>query len=405
MPDRLLSGVVDSQLSPVQQQCLTACGCASLALAAHVAVTVAVKSRLRVLGRCSTARECPPPVAAGHSACDLCDWRRPVPLVDLLLRDHLGISHLLADRRIPDIQRYRITMRKSDEESLPGRNAVVWAATAISGLAAMTGNPLLALLGPMAVPALQAAFSLDEKAWRERSLRGARTLQVAADDLGLSFDELSNKIEGRSDRAELLARVLEASAKTLSLSQKIDALGHVLATALSDDAKIDEAAMLASVLMEVEASHARVLASVASYGSDGVGRDELLNEFSGLAIALSNILNVLTRHGLIIERLYIRRRVSRQDAFEQVSEGPDARIITPKLMTTYDDQEARRRSTTTGQETLRIWIATVLGRRCLELLQFSPAEQRSPKYREPHSGWNLVITAPGQDVEQYPEII
>jgi hypothetical protein len=42
LPTFRFSGVADRQLSPVKQECLAVRGCASLALAADVAVTVAV---------------------------------------------------------------------------------------------------------------------------------------------------------------------------------------------------------------------------------------------------------------------------------------------------------------------------------------------------------------------------
>jgi hypothetical protein len=45
LPTFRFSGLADTQLSPAKLQCPAVCGCASLALAAHVAVTVAVKRR------------------------------------------------------------------------------------------------------------------------------------------------------------------------------------------------------------------------------------------------------------------------------------------------------------------------------------------------------------------------
>jgi hypothetical protein len=47
------SGGADTQLSPVKQESLAACGCASLALAADVAVTVAVNAGQIGYGRLS----------------------------------------------------------------------------------------------------------------------------------------------------------------------------------------------------------------------------------------------------------------------------------------------------------------------------------------------------------------
>jgi hypothetical protein len=263
-------------------------------------------------------------------------------------------------------------VEESDERSLPGRRAIDWASAALAGTAAISGDPLLVLLGPLAVPALQTAFSLDERAWRRRALRGARTLQVAASQLNISLEELAALIDGHDDRTELLVRVLDASAKTISLSEKIDTLGRVLASALEDDARIDEAAMLAAALMEMEASHARVLAGVSAYGANGVGKNELLSEFSGLSMGLSNVINVLTRHGLILERLSVFRRPGRLDDLEtRVIRSDD---LTAPLTAERDNIRSADR------ETLRIWIASPLGFQCLDLLQSPRPTPRSPKH-------------------------
>jgi hypothetical protein len=65
----------------------------------------------------------------------------------------------------------------------------------------VSGDPIIVALGPLIQPALQAAFSLDERAWRRRALRGARTVQIAAEELGFTFEELTGKIRDQRGAA------------------------------------------------------------------------------------------------------------------------------------------------------------------------------------------------------------
>lgn len=268
-------------------------------------------------------------------------------------------------------------MQDRDEDRLPGRQAVDWIAGALGGLAAISGDPLVAALGPLLQPALQTAFSLDERAWRRRALRGARTLQVAAEELGVGIDELDQVIGSSSERQELLARVLEASSRTMTLPEKVDVLGRVLAGGIRDDAKLDEAAILAAALLDMEAPHARVLYMIASYSTiSSVTRDALLHEFKGLEIGIANIISVLLRHGLILDRLYAFSK--RED-----EQGGDARD--PYYFTAGAETDLRLRVTDERRPTVRgsfkwfpgpgqedvykRWVVSALGRRCLELLE------------------------------------
>jgi hypothetical protein len=273
-------------------------------------------------------------------------------------------------------------MSAVSDESLPGRRVVDWVAAFLAGAGAVSGNPILIALGPLLQPALQTAFSVDEKAWRQRALRGARTLQVAAEELDISIDELGSQIGAGPEQAELLARVLEASARTLTLTAKVEALGRVLASGLKDEAKLDEAAMLAAALMDMEAPHVRVLTAIKTKSAAGSGasRDMLLREFAGLKFGLANIISVLSRHGLILQRSSVpnpnKARIipgeTRRAGDRGEGEVMDARD--------FDWETAEHRVVDASQimgaqelyganlESASRWLVSALGLECLELL-------------------------------------
>lgn len=99
-----------------------------------------------------------------------------------------------------------------------------------------------------------------------------------ADDLK-AFEELLDRDQGH---AELLARVLQASACAVTAQEKINALGRVLADGLQGPDKLDEALLLAAALNDLERPHVQVLSATAKSGapitrrsgaSSGGGRD------------------------------------------------------------------------------------------------------------------------------------
>jgi hypothetical protein len=65
LPTFRFSGVADSQLSPAKQEGLAVRGCASLALAADVAVMVAVNTHIRDLAATPAVLACPRPGSPG----------------------------------------------------------------------------------------------------------------------------------------------------------------------------------------------------------------------------------------------------------------------------------------------------------------------------------------------------
>ena len=220
--------------------------------------------------------------------------------------------------------------------------AVISAAGEVLGEA--MGTPEAAAFGVVASVGVMTALRLDSAARAGRVAKAARTIEVAADELGIPVDGLEAKARRSPENIELVARVLAASASTASAAEKIDALGKVLARGLQDDATLDEALLLATVLADIEAPHLRVLALLV--GADPVwgeqGRNEWrrsssetpshrdLAQMGGGRVAFPAIIATLVRHGLAVE------------------------------IPTH-----RENATDVSN---RMWVATDLGRTCVELL-------------------------------------
>lgn len=138
--------------------------------------------------------------------------------------------------------------------------------------------------GTLVPPLVSLAMRLDERAHARRLEQVNTTLEMAAaragcaDDLK-AFEELLDRDQGH---AELMARVLQASACAVTAQEKINALGRVLADGLQGPDKLDEALLLAAALNDLERPHVQVLSATAKSGapitrrsgaSSGGGRD------------------------------------------------------------------------------------------------------------------------------------
>lgn len=187
-----------------------------------------------------------------------------------------------------------------------------WIGSLASGtLAALSGHPLAALLGQLLVPAFQTVWELDTRGHERRLLRGARTVQVATEELGCGLDELHSTVAGSDPRSELFIRVVEASARTVSAAEKVDALGRVLAMGLSDDARFDEAVLIADALRDLEAPHIKLLAEIHAHpqsamavpdsntGLAGWSEKQLEQRFAELAPVIAAVVRTLSQHTLI----------------------------------------------------------------------------------------------------------
>ncbi len=125
---------------------------------------------------------------------------------------------------------------------------------------------------------------------------------ITAPDTGL--ERLEQLAAGDAARLELLARVLEAAQRS-TIPDKVEALGHVLASGLGFGDRVDEALVLAAALHDLEAPHVRVLAELhrepvspvpASYpapGRPGWTPEQLVAHLPGTRIVLGALLQVL----------------------------------------------------------------------------------------------------------------
>jgi hypothetical protein len=76
--------------------------------------------------------------------------------------------------------------------------------------------------------------------------------------MGVGVEIVLERSSAYEDRLELLARVIESSARS-TFEEKIDALGRVLADGLQEDGDIAEALVLARALEVLDQPHVVVL--------------------------------------------------------------------------------------------------------------------------------------------------
>ncbi len=144
-----------------------------------------------------------------------------------------------------------------DDSPLAGEKVVGWVANLAGGALLAADSTGLALLSVNAIEKLaSAAFALDKRAYEARQVRRVQVIQGAVERMGVEVDEFMEKAGESDARMELVGRVLEAASTTVTLKSKIDGLSRVLASGLSDDAKVDEAVLLAGCLGGAR-SHAR----------------------------------------------------------------------------------------------------------------------------------------------------
>ncbi len=167
-------------------------------------------------------------------------------------------------------------------------------------------------IGASATLAVSTAMRLGEAALLRRRQRMGSALATAAEVMDVGLDILEERAADYDARLELLARVLEAAART-PLEDKVRALGRVLAMGYEDDLdEIARAAVLAAALADIESPHVHVLAllraeptpdldvsqSKTRSGWNGV---QLSERLSGSADVLPALLAVLLGHGLIVD--------------------------------------------------------------------------------------------------------
>jgi hypothetical protein len=175
---------------------------------------------------------------------------------------------------------------------------------------ALGANPVAATLVGGSAPVVKFVQQLWAQAGKRRGDRASRALERAAGIMDVGIDIIAERSAAHDGRLELLARILEAAARS-SMEEKIDVLGQVLADGLRDDSHLDEARLLASMIDDLEAPHVMVLKRIAEQpvppksmwtnevGPRGWERTHLtlvLPEYTGI---VDGLLAVLVGHGAL----------------------------------------------------------------------------------------------------------
>ncbi|MFD5827842.1 hypothetical protein [Lentzea sp. NPDC060358] len=177
---------------------------------------------------------------------------------------------------------------------------------------AMGAGPVPATIIGASGPALKLTHRVLERARQRREDRAARTVEQAAEILDVGIEILEERASSYDDRLELLARVLEAAART-PVEKKITALAQVLAEGLRDGGSVDEALVIAAALTDVEAPHVFVLHHLAvqplppedqweqtgGVTPRGWNRAQLKKAVPEVSPILDGLLAVLEGHGLV----------------------------------------------------------------------------------------------------------
>ncbi len=192
-----------------------------------------------------------------------------------------------------------------------GDDLPVLAAAGAGGVVAelvLGGGPVSAVVAGGMVPVAVQAAAVVHRRWRDKA---GRALQVAADALDAGLDIFDERLPGHDERVELLARVIEAAARS-TLEAKVTALGRVLADGLREEGDTDEALLLAAALAAIEGPHVGVLAHLHAHpqipaelvragveSSIGWRPDQVAHELPQVGGVVEAVFAVLAGHGLI----------------------------------------------------------------------------------------------------------
>lgn len=200
---------------------------------------------------------------------------------------------------------------KLSEAVADARLDVVTGAVAVTSSLALGAGPLVATAVGASAPALKLLHRLGNRLVDRRRDRQIQALERAALILDIDLEVLEDLGGSDADRLELLARVLEAAART-PLDEKVTALSRVLAGGLGDEASTREALVIVAAMADIEAAHVFVLQCLATtpLPPEALRRPNHPEprgwEASQLAAAipevdeiLDGLLAVLSGHGLI----------------------------------------------------------------------------------------------------------
>jgi hypothetical protein len=163
-----------------------------------------------------------------------------------------------------------------------------------------------ALSGSLIAVGSTLAIRLDIRNIEERARRTERVVDEAAQAVG-GHDQLEVLASASDVHLEFSARVLEAAART-TIDEKLRALSEVLVAGLTPDTVVDEAAILADALHEIDRPHigllrvlaeAQVTTDAITEVGGGWTRDRILEALPGMRLTLDAILGALERHDLV----------------------------------------------------------------------------------------------------------
>jgi hypothetical protein len=203
------------------------------------------------------------------------------------------------------------------EMTIQGGGAVIgmYAGAALGGplgapIGALAGTFLSNATGPLIARVLGVA---GQHAHR-RDARGVDAILLAAEQLGISGEELLARLENDPVRFELLAQIFQAAART-PFPDKVRALASALA--IGAGRELDRAIALSRAIDAIEGPHVRVLrhietdgprqhheASAPHTGGIGTTADMIRADMPDDGPLVDSVISVLQLHGLIRDIAY-----------------------------------------------------------------------------------------------------
>lgn len=156
-----------------------------------------------------------------------------------------------------------------------------------------------------------------EKLGKIRSERMARVLVGTLDHLDEDLDRFPERLGDDPRRIALVSKAV-AIASLATTEAKIDALAHLVAEGVDDDAKLDENDLLLNILADIEVPHVTTLLTLATVFDPNIRMcrslkdgelhearfftyGELRTELPRFGQGISAIVATLERHGLIMK--------------------------------------------------------------------------------------------------------
>lgn len=185
-----------------------------------------------------------------------------------------------------------------------------------------------------------AAFAEYAVAWKHRvETRSRQLVEGALDETGLDAETFLRRVGDDEQLSVLFAMAIDAAQRAYS-DAKVRGLARALASAVNDNAQVDESQLMAATISSLEVVHVRALA--------------LLREVEGTS-----------REGVSVEGK------TPASALEPMHLTPEARQVVLATLSSHGLFQEREETQVTwgGGTPLRSWSVTKYGRAILELLK------------------------------------